>query len=187
MKILLASLMCLVLASSECFAIKGGPNFGNTQVRTTGIYAGLFVPTDADNSLGIFTTTIPKTGLGTGTVAFFRNGIFYPGTIQGIADPDSAILTAVVSSSFNVTFTSETTGTPPTTKNIVITFNANGSINGQMKPNPNRFSTAAVLIKGTASVTYATVGSAPGFDSSSANSDGPVPYQVNGFKQAEAQ
>ena len=186
MKILLASLLCFVLPASECFAIKGGPNFGNTQVRTTGIYAGLFVPTGVDNSLGIFTATIPKTGLGTGTVAFFRNGIFYPGTIHGIADPDSAVLTAVVSSSFNVTFTSETTGNPPTTKNIVITFNANGSINGAIRANTNVFSTAVARITGTAGVTYATVGSAPGFNSSSANSDGPVPYQVNGFKQAEA-
>jgi hypothetical protein len=87
MKILLASLMCLVLGASECFAIKGGPWGGGRQVRTTGNYAGLFIPTIADNSLGIFTATIPTTGLGSGTVAFFRNGIFYPGTLQAIVDP----------------------------------------------------------------------------------------------------
>ncbi|MDQ6939929.1 MAG: hypothetical protein M3119_07205, partial [Verrucomicrobiota bacterium] len=92
MKILLASLMCLVLCTSESFALKGGPNFG-TRVRTTGVYAGLFVPTAADNSLGIFSATIPRTGIGTGTVGFFRNGIFYPGAIQAIADPDSGDLT----------------------------------------------------------------------------------------------
>jgi hypothetical protein len=147
----------------------------------------LFVPTGTDNSLGIFTATIPKTGLGTGTVAFFRNGIFYPGRIQGIADPDSAVLTAVVSSTFDITFTSEADATTHTTKNTVVTFNANGSINGQIKPNSNVFSTATALIKGTASVTYKTVGGITGVDTSNANSDGPVPYQVNGFKQSEAQ
>ena len=185
MKILLASLMCFVLGASECFAIKGGPwGHGGGQVRTTGNYAGLFIPTVADNSLGIFTTTIPNTGLGTGTVAFFRNGIFYPGTIQAIADPDSAVLTGVASSSFNITFTTETTGDPPTTRNIVITFNANGSINGTIRANTNVFS-AVTRITGIAGITYATVGSAPGFDDSTANSDGPVPYEISGFKQSD--
>ena len=186
MKILLACLMCFVLGASECFAIKGGPPYPGATVRTTGNYAGLFIPTIADNSLGIFTTTIPNTGLGTGTVAFFRNGIFYPGTIQAIADPDSAVLTGVVSSSFNITFTSETTGTPPTTRNIVITFSANGAINGRIRANSNVFSPSLARITGTAGITYATVGSAPGFDSGPANSDGPVPYEVSGFKQSEA-
>jgi len=186
MKINLASLMCFVLGAAECVAHKGGPVYVGGQVRTTGNYAGLFIPTIADNSLGIFTTTIPNTGLGTGTLAFFRNGIFYPGTIQAIADPDSAVLTGVASSSFNITFTSETTGNPPTTRNIVITFNASGSINGTIRANTNIFSTAVARIIGTAAITYATVGSAPGFDSSPGNSDGPVPYEVNGFKQSEA-
>ena len=54
MKILLACLMCLVLTMSECFALKGGPEFGKGQVTTTGIYAGVLVPQVADNSLGIF-------------------------------------------------------------------------------------------------------------------------------------
>src|ERR1700730_9159884 len=112
------------------FAIKRGPIYGGPKVRTTGTYAGLFVPA-GDNSLGIFTASIPKSGLGTGTVAFFRNGIFYPGTIQGIADPDSAVLTAVVSSTFNITFTSEADPVTHTTKNTVVTFNANGDIAGQ--------------------------------------------------------
>ena len=187
MKILLAALMCLVLCTSECFALKGGPPIPAGQVVTTGNYAGLFMPTTTDeNSLGIFSVLIPTNGLGRGMVGFFRNGIFYPGTIQGIADPDSAILTAVLTSSFNITFTSETTGDPPTTRNIVITFNANGSIDGHIRPNPNTLSSATARITGSASVTYSTVGSAPGFDDAGANSNGPVPYEVNGFKQSEA-
>jgi hypothetical protein len=187
MRILLAALMCLVLCTSECFALKGGPPIPGGQVTTTGNYAGLFVPAGEDeNSLGIFSVSVPTTGLGSGVVAFFRNGIFYPGTIQAIADPDSAVLTATVMSSFDITFTSETTGNPPTTRNIVITFNANGSITGLIRPNPKTLSSATARITGNAAVTYATVGSAPGFDDSGANSNGPVPYEVNGFKQSEA-
>jgi hypothetical protein len=185
MRILLACLMCEILPISQAWAIDGGPGFGGGQVQTTGNYAGLFVPRGPDNSLGLFTTTIPRTGIGTGTLAMFRNGIFYPGTIQALADPDSAKLTGVASSSFDITFTSETSGNPPTTKNIVITFNANGSITATIRANPNTFSTAATRMRGKAKITYATVGSAPGFDDSSANSNGPIAYRVSGFKQSE--
>jgi hypothetical protein len=186
MKILLAILLCPVLTASECFAISGGPVFGKGQVRTTGNYAGVFVPAAMDNSLGLFTTTIPRTGMGTGTVAFFRNGIFYPnGTIQALADPDSAVLTGVIQSSFNVTFTSEVNPVTGTTKNIVITFQANGSIKGKIRANSNIFSTAAARITGKGAITYSTIGSAPGFDSGPANSGGPISYKVSGFKQSE--
>ncbi len=179
MKILLACLMCLVLCTSECFALKGGPPYPGGQVRTTGNYAGLFAPTGTDNSLGIFTVTVPITGQGRGVVAFFRNGIFYPGTIQALVDPDSAVMTAIVNSSFNVTF-AETIDT-----RFVVTFNANGSINASIRANSVAFSTAASRIRGTAGITYDTVGGAPGFDLSRANSNGPVPYVVSGFKQSE--
>src|ERR1700730_799538 len=40
MKILLALLMCLVLGISECFAIKGGPNYGGAG-NLIGRYAGV--------------------------------------------------------------------------------------------------------------------------------------------------
>jgi hypothetical protein len=186
MKALLGTLMCLVFTMTQTFAISGGP-WGRAAVSVNGTYAGLFVPTppSSDNSLGLFTVAIPQTGLGAGTMVLFRNGIFYPGTIQAIGDPDSAVLTAVVSSSFDITFTSETTGNPPETKNIVITFNANGSIKGKIKTNTQSISVGSVRLKGTAAITYATVGSAPGFDSSSANSNGPIDYRVSGFKQSE--
>src|SRR5450755_2068742 len=111
MKSVLGVLLCLVLFQAECYAHKGGPDYGTGQITTTGIYAGLFVPSNpdgSDNSLGIFSANIPRNGIGSGTVAFFRKGIFYPGTLQGLADPDTGVLTAVVSSSFNITFTSET-------------------------------------------------------------------------------
>jgi len=186
MKAIFAALLSFVLFASQCFAIKGGPVYPGAEITTTGNYAGVFVPTSQDNSLGIFSTSIPTTGLGTGTVAFFRNGIFYPGTIQAVVDPDSAALTGVVDSSFDVTFTSTTNGTTGTTNNVVITFNASGRIDAHVRANTNAFSTASARLVGTAGITYATVGTAPGFDSSTANSDGPIAYEVDGFKQSEA-
>ena len=105
MKALLGSLLCYVLFATQCFAHKGGPNYGGGQVVTTGSYAGVLIPS-GDNSLGIFTVTIPAVGLASGTVALFRNGYFYPGTIQAIADPDSAILTGVVDATFDISFAS---------------------------------------------------------------------------------
>ncbi len=100
MKALLGTLMCLLLPISRALALKGGPVYikpvipAPGVVETTGIYSGLFVPTDGDNSMGIFTATIPQTGIGTGTVGVFRKGIYYPGAIQGIADPRSDLTAA---------------------------------------------------------------------------------------------
>jgi hypothetical protein len=173
MKALFGSLMCLVLTVSHCYALKGGPNYTKQQIRTTGNYAGLLVPSAGDNSLGIFTTTIPRTGVGRGTVAFFRNGIFYVGVVQGLADPDSGVLTAVTSATDNSAADGE-----------LSLYNANGSINGQISANPNVFSVASARLTGTAAITYATIA---GFDDPKGNSDGPVAYIVSGFKQSEVQ
>ena len=181
MRILLASLMCLVLFESECFALKGGPIFTGSRVSTIGTYAGLLVPRAVDNSLGIFTATVPQTGVATGTVALFRNGIFYPGTIQAIADPDSGAFTGVCSSSFDITFTSSEDPVSHTTTKTVVTFNANGSVNAKIRGSKNAFTSSAARITGTGAITYKTVGGDPNSD---ANSDGPVMYQVDGFKQS---
>ena len=172
--------MCLVLFESECFALKGGPIYPGGNANVVGTYAGLLVPKAADNSLGIFTARVPQTGVATGTVALFRNGIFYPGTIQAIADPDSGALTGVLSSSFDITFTSTEDANGKTT-NTVVTFNANGSLQGRIRANTNTFSTSAARIKGSGAITYKTVGGRP---DPNANTDGPVTYQVDGFKQS---
>ena len=188
MKAVLAVLLCYLLFDAECcFAHQGGPfEGGRGFVVTTGNYAGVLVPAGlTDNSLGIFTVNVPTIGLAGGTIAFFRNGYYYPGTIQGIADPDSAILTAVANATFNITFTSITTsGGTTTTTDFVVTFNANGGIAAKIKPNKHQLSTATARLTGSADITFATVGDAPGFDQSLGNSFGPVPYVVDGFKQS---
>jgi hypothetical protein len=169
MKILLACLMCLVLTASECFAISGGPVFGGGRhVAIPGIYAGVLVPlpiiidpgpppvTLKDNSLVLFTLIIPKVGLARGTVAVFRNGFFYQGTIQGSADFDTGRLIGVVNATV-----AEIGGT------------ANGRfVNTRIK---------ASRISGKASIAYRNDAGDPAGDSG-----GPIFYSVRGFKQAKA-
>jgi hypothetical protein len=185
MKAILGALMCLVLTMAQAFALKGGPVYIKPSptpaavVETTGTYSGLFVPIDGDNSMGIFTASIPRTGLGTGTVGLFREGIFYPGVIQGTADPDSAILTGVVNATRSVTFATVINDNGPV-RTFVVTYNANGSLLAQIQRNSNLTSRASERIEGSASITYAIV-SGP-----DAGTVGPITYLVSGFKQAQA-
>ena len=173
--------MCLVLVTSQAYAISGGPDYGTARVRTTGIYAGLLTPVVDPNSLGIFSFTIPKVGVGTGTVAIFRNGNYYPGTFQGIADPDTAKLTGVIQGTFTRTVGQVVTnGSTTSTITFVYTYQVNGSAKAHMKPNPDVTSTTSVRLKGHSELTYTNDEGNP-----SGNSAGPVDYVINGFKQAE--
>jgi hypothetical protein len=189
MKIVLACLMCLVLGASQSFAIDGGPfGGGGTQVTVTGIYAGVLIPlpitldpgppavTVTDNSLALFTLGIPKVGLATGTAAVFRNGIFYPGTIQGTADPDSAKLTGLINAFFQETVASTST------TDFIFQYNANGQfVNAKIVPNINSSNSSTARIRGKASLTYTNDAGDPNGDSG-----GPISYKIRGFKQAEA-
>ena len=100
--------MCPVLTASQCFAISGGPVFGPSHHAIPGRYAGVFLPfpiiidpgpppvTLKDNSLVLFTFTIPKVGLITmGMVTIFRNGSVSQETIQGSADFNTGRLNGV--------------------------------------------------------------------------------------------
>ena len=176
--------MCLVFTMSQTFAISGGPFGGRGHVTVTGTYAGLFLPRDpAENSLGLFTAKVPQTGLATGVVGIFRNGYFYPGTIQGIGDPDSAKLTSIVNATFNITFTQEIDPVTHTTRNTVVTFNANGSANGTVVASRKTQSVTAARLKGDAEITYKQVG---GVTDPGANSSSPISYKIHGFKQSES-
>jgi hypothetical protein len=189
MKIVLACLLCLVLGASESFAIDGGPTYGGgSGITITGTYAGVLVPvpttldpgpppvTLTDNSLALFTLKIPKLGLASGTSAVFRNGIFYPGTILGSADPDSAKLTGILNAFFQ-----ETVAATSTTR-FIFQYNANGQfVNAKIVPNQNSASSATTRIRGKASITYTNDAGDPNGDSG-----GPLLYKIKGFKQSEA-
>jgi hypothetical protein len=172
MKILLACLMCLVLPISQAFAISGGPFPSPHPI--TGTYAGVFVPiptvldpgpppvTMTDNSLALFTLSVQKIGLASGTAAVFRNGINYTGSIQASADPDSAKLRGALTA-------------------ISGANSAKGNfLNTRIIPNHNTNSTASTRVRGKASITYTN-----SLGDSNGDSGGPIVYQVHAFKQAD--
>lgn len=127
MKAILGVLLCYVLFASECFAHKGGPfEGGKGQISIPGTYAVILIPTDGSvNSLGLATLVIPSVGLASGTTAFFTQGAFYSGTIQGAADPKSDKLYAVIDSVFTRTVIIDAAGDTE-----VFVSTATGELNG---------------------------------------------------------
>ena len=198
MKIILASLMCFVLGASECFAIKGGPWGGKGRVSVTGTYAGILVPiagtvsppieppppVEADNSLALFTVTVPRQGIATGVSVVFRNGFFYPGIINAVADPDRAQMSGVMNATFAKTFTrNDENGVA---HDYTFNFNANGGFsNVKVVANQQFSGFTSIRLQGTASLTYTTENDPNNTDFSAGDSGGPLQYTVVGFKQAE--
>jgi hypothetical protein len=96
MKIILASLMCLALGASECFAIKGGPVYRGSS-SLIGTYAGVMQPGDTVfNSLGIFTISVPQSGLASGVFIIFQEGLLLNGTMQAVADGTKKKITGLL-------------------------------------------------------------------------------------------
>jgi len=172
MKALLGCLLCLVLATAQSFAISGGPNYGGAKVRTTGIYAGVLTPgplSPGVNSIGLFSVTIPKTGIGSGVVVIFTAGETYRGTFEGVADPDSGKLSGEVAASFP--YITSIDG-----KTTTVAAVAAGGVNAQISANKNRLSSAAARIVGTAEVQFSLTVNNPFTQ---------IGYVVSGFKQAD--
>jgi hypothetical protein len=190
MKTLLGCLMCLVFTMSQSFAISGGPFGGGAgKPSTTGTYAGVMfaashVPCDTCtgqaslNQLALFSTTVPKSGLGTGTVLLFNQGNIYNGTISASADPDSAKLTGIVSASFSYVELVETgqdsnTHAPIFTA-VTVAAVAAGKVDAKVK---NKKGSTSVRLTGTADVQFELTVNNP-FDE--------VIFNVVGFKQSNS-
>ena len=168
MKGLFGSLLCLVLATSQSYALKGGPSYNAGNVETTGIYAGVLYPANEANAIGLFSVTVPRQGLGTGAVFVFANRRAYSGIIQGTADPDSSIFTAVISAEI---------GVDPDDDNVGgFGHTASGRVNGRITANANILSRASARLTGSSTIAFT---SPPG--------SGPfprIPFEVVGFKHA---
>ena len=108
------------------YAISGGPPYpGSTDL--SGSYAGVLKPKrkpnpdatpsptpspEDHNSLGVFSVTVPQSGLGTGSFVLFSHGEIYSGSINGQADPTHASLDGVLQSSTSTSaLTNELNGT----------------------------------------------------------------------------
>lgn len=174
MKAMLGSLLCLVLFASQCFAIKGGPPYPGGTIVTTGTYAGVLLPNPAispfTNSIGLFSAVFPQTGLATGVLILFQTGQTYTGTVQGLVDPKSAVVTALLYASFPYLTTVQSgvddKGNPTFTTVTVIAV-ASGQLNSKV--------TNSARLTGTADVQYSLTVN---------NVDSEVVYDVFGFKQA---
>lgn len=149
-----------------------------------GTYAGSLVPTvDPDtgltdpNSLAVFTLRIPQIGLANGTAAIFRNGFYYPGTIQASADPLTAQISGGIQGQFDDVVFSSTTITEARH------YFATGRFEGaKIVAKSGTFSILAVRIKGAASISYVP---GSGFiPDPRGDSGGPIPYKILGFKQS---
>lgn len=176
MKAVLGCLLCLILTSAQCFALKGGPVFGGGAVRTTGIYAGVLYPVDVVNSIGLFSVTVPRTGLGTGSMYLFANSNAYVGTVQATADPDSAAFTGFLDAGFNFVQTIQTStdenGNPVFTTQTLRAV-ASGRIDGKIKATQGFRQTAARL-SGQSLIQFNPSFGSPG-----------MLYQLVGFKQSD--
>jgi hypothetical protein len=162
MKILLASLMCLVLGASECFAISGGPVF-DSGVNVVGTYAGVikarrpnappsdkfpedFPPGCSLNSLGVFSVGVPTTGIGTGDFVMFSQGQVFTGTIRGTADPNTGKLTGVLDATFDFTIII------PGGDTIDVTAEANGHLKTTISNISSQGVTTGIRLAGTATL-----------------------------------
>lgn len=181
--------MCLVLTMSESFALKGGPPYPGGGTNIIGRYAGVLRPPFcplADpaqcptgfNSLGLFTLSIPQDGVGTGTAFLFTNGRAFTGTITGIGNPNTAALSGVVDTQYQVTVLGSN-GTPRTCAT------AGGQINGKIAARSAAItSISSILIKGTAAMTVSCI--PVSFGCPADCTSGTTVYQIDGFKQSNS-
>lgn len=131
MKQVLSLLTAFVFLQMQTWALSGGPVFQDqASPNLAGAYSGVMVqghtkfgddfvtpnsgaPSPADNpagNIGVYTVTVPVTGLATGNFVVFINGtLFTGGTISGVADPDKTLFQGVMSAS--ATFSTPAGGT----------------------------------------------------------------------------
>jgi hypothetical protein len=115
MKKVLSLLVAYIFLQTQTWAIGGGPG-GVTGGSTSlvGSYAGALLPssdtttdptnpgTTQFNGLGLFTLSLPQTGLGTGQFVYFSEGKTFTGTITGLADPKKQTFVGLVKGQFDI-------------------------------------------------------------------------------------
>jgi hypothetical protein len=173
MKILLASLMCLVLGASQCFAHKGGPTYpaGTNLVGTyAGVLQGVFDPTNpaSSNSIGVFSLGVPSTGNAHGSFIMFSRGRIFTGTTNAFADPNHGTLKGILDASFNSNLSRLLTDADGTQHidTISVTATANGPINATVAQSQSAsfFALATTILRGDATLSISQGGVAANGD-----------------------
>lgn len=189
-KALFASLLCLVLAVTQAFALKGGPAYppgDNLPGVYAGVLQGVFDPTSpaSSNSIGVFSLGVPTTGIATGPFVMFSRGRVFSGTIQATADPTKASIKGVLSATFNYNLSTLITNSDGSThiETIAVTASANGPLNSTVSSTKSKNLTkSATIIQGDATLNISQGHVA-------ANGDPVIvsilSLTVSGFKQSE--
>ena len=193
MKILLAALMCLVLSSAECFALKGGPPYPGTTANIVGTYAGVlqgvFDPTNpaSSNTLGLFSLAIAQTGISNGVVVLFVAGRAFVGTMSAVANPNTTVLRGVIQTTTPTTLIlcGPTPADPPVSQTV--TDRADGQINAKIRRTSRAsLSIAGTLIVGTALLNATRSDRDPINCKSVAVTTSSLSLLVDGFKQSSS-
>lgn len=175
LKAIFGCLLCVVLPTAECFAVKGGPVYpaGRNIVGTyAGVLEGAFDPTNprSSNTLGIFSLGVPQTGLANGSLALFTGERTFVGSIQGIGDPNRGTIRAALQGIPVVTGGGVTIFT--------LNFHADGLLNAQVKPGRNASAgVAATRLVGSAVITTTNRNVTPVEKDTTT-------FAVDGFKQS---
>jgi len=194
MKTLLAILLSFLVSEAPVLAIHGGYTLGGSQ-SAIGTYAGVMIPSSdtilaanaadiGSNALGLFTLSIPSTGLGSGSVVIFSDGRTFSGSIQALADPNNpGGILGVLTASFNYNLYETLNGTAGQTETtLAVTANAQGSFDAATNSDINSISPTGINLDGTA-----TVNIDQGFVSGSNGTPiivEEVTFAVDGFQQS---
>jgi hypothetical protein len=153
---------------------------------------GAFDPTNprSSNTLGLFSFSIPTSGLATGTVVIFVAGRTFTGTISGIGDPNKSTLKGIVRSTTPSKVLVcdklvDTTGTITILRSTDVTDRADGTLDASItKSSKAGASVTGTLLRGTGFVTAAQSVPDPGDCTQMLVNSSSLNLLVDGFKQA---
>lgn len=123
MKQVLSLLLLQVFLHTQAWALSGGPDYsqgrGAPVNSLIGTYSGVMIPEETPGglpnaSIGLFSVTIPATGLATGGAIVFANGAAFTGNMLAVGDPDKSTLDGIFAgtSNFEVITPEQTITTP---------------------------------------------------------------------------
>jgi hypothetical protein len=202
MKKVLSLLVVFVFLNVQSWAF--APVYPTTSQNVSGTYAGVLTPINqivtSSASIGVFAVGIPASTSGTtvssGAAVLFANGAGYPSFVNGVFDPQSATLTAIIEGSASVSSTVSTvtgnnvlTGQPiVSTAQTSTQIFAQGTMSASLKAPPTKRGIAvqngpgtagAERIEGVASIDLFSTTNANG----TPNISSTINFTVNGFQQ----
>ena len=172
MKAFFGALVGVVFTLTQSFAISGGPfSGGNKIIGVIGTYAGVMHDVVVgSNNLGIFTLSVPQTGLATGSILIFTGERTFSGPITALADPNTDVVEGTLQGIPVVMSSGQTVTT--------LDCHADGSLNAKVRLSKKSLGISAVRLRGTSHVnTTGGCCTAPPCTTD---------YTVRGFKQSES-